>query len=160
MSTRCPTCSRPLGGDSYPDRILAMLAESDRPLMPAEISNHLGAQRTTIYQTLRRLTDRGSIRRAVVQGMTGYIIVPQQVGTTPHAEVDPAELADAKAEMQATMTDLAAYVSGVGRVSRERAIEYLARMGYPEALAQDIIGLTITADVVAIDGDSLVPGAS
>jgi predicted transcriptional regulator len=152
----CPTChQRIVEKPALTTRVLALLASAERPLAPKDIRAELNSGEGTTYQTLRRLAERGAIRKATIHNVgTGWVLAEQ--GVSPQPESDPIELAEAKAEMEATIRDLAAYVDGVGQVSRSRAVEYLARMDYPEALAQDIIGLAITAGQVAIDGDSLV----
>lgn len=145
MAARCPTCAKPLDGGTIADRLLALLGESERPLASAELARSLGAKRTTIYQTTRRMVDRGAIRRAVIGGLTGWILVPhppieQQGGIPPSERAEMDRLGQA-------MADLVGYVSAAGGITRTAAERYLDELGVGNEL-----GTANIVEVMVTDG--------
>lgn len=154
MTARCPTCAKPLGGDTITDRLLALLAQSPRPLASVEIARSLGAQRTTIYQTTRRLADRGSIRRSVVQGVTGWVLVshslPEQ-GESPSPD---------ESRLSRAMADLVGYVIASGSVSRADGERYLDALGVGDAMGTgEIVSGMVESGLLAESGGYLTSTA-
>lgn len=155
MATHCPTCNHVLGGGSISERLLALMVEEGRPLMPAEIAHRLRVQRTSVYQTLRRLSDRGSVRRGVIQGESGYIISPQG-GTPPAAGLSASDLDEGREMLSQALRDLVSYVASARVVGRQSAVEFLGKLGCDELTAQDIIGLAIQGELLGADEGNLV----
>lgn len=82
-STVCPTCGHLIKPDSLTRRIIVLLSQSSFPVSPASIRHATGATSGTVYQTLRRLGERGVIRRASRGGMSGWEINPSGQSTQP-----------------------------------------------------------------------------
>lgn len=61
------------------------------PVAPAAIRAQTGAQSTTVYQTLRRLAERGLIRRSTQGGTSGWELVPtgETASRVPEFESNP-----------------------------------------------------------------------
>jgi hypothetical protein len=73
-TTVCPTCGHAIDPTSLTQRILTLLEHSPFPVSPASIRQSTGSSSGTVYQTLRRLSERGVIRRANRGGMAGWEI--------------------------------------------------------------------------------------
>jgi hypothetical protein len=79
----CPTCGHAIDPGSLTQRIVVMLNQASFPISPAAIRNATGATSGTVYQTLRRLAERGVIRRASRGGMSGWEINPSGENDQP-----------------------------------------------------------------------------
>jgi predicted transcriptional regulator len=157
MSERCPTCSQPLAAGTISSRMLAlMVREGGRPLTSAEIARTLGVQRTTIYQTTRRMMERGSIRKATMAPHgTGWVIVQQE------SIVDMATERDMQDQMREVLEglvqDLVAYVGAVQSIPRPAAIDYLQRVGGIDGqTAGDLIDIALQSQRIRAEGINLV----
>lgn len=77
------------------DRIRYMLAgDPERVFPPREIRLALQSGEATTYQTLRRMAEKGEIRKSTVRGVTGYRLAQEVIETDGGVPpVDPAESA-------------------------------------------------------------------
>ncbi len=154
MTTRCPTCSHVLDEDTVSGRLLAALASAEYPMQPAALAKTTGATRTTVYQTLRRMADRGSIRRVIRRGMSGYELVP-------HSPIEEGESPSPDEQrLSRAMSDLVGYVAASGSVSRVGAEQYLDALGVGDALGTgEIVEGMIESGLLAQTGDYLTSTA-
>lgn len=152
MTTRCPTCAQPLGG-ALTDRLLVYLAKTaPRPIQARELAKELKAQRTTVYQTLRRLCDRGSIRRASIQGVgQGWILTPQAPVLAAYA---PADGVDRMAGYMEVVQELA--VDGGGYVARGTVVAMLSAEGLDGEEVEDLIAAMVEGGMLIDEGARLV----
>lgn len=92
MDSTCPTCGHKVDPGSITQQILYRLRTSSRPVSPSALRAATGVNTNTMYQTLRRLQERGLIRRATNDGVSGWIMVAAQEsdrGKTPSFESQP-----------------------------------------------------------------------
>jgi hypothetical protein len=134
----CPTCQQvwperlPL-----PVRVRAALAAAGHPIRPRDLRRMLEVTDAVLYQTLRRMADRGEIRRVITAEGNGYILVPEQ-GDTPSPEDDPAVSA---------VNDLRLYVESVGGIVKDRAVNFMERLGVEHRQAEVMLASALEAGV-------------
>lgn len=127
MTLRCPTCSHVLDADGVPERSIAertvalLVSASPRPVAAGEIARTLQVQRTSVYQSLRRMADRGAIRRAVIQGHSGWTIVPQELPNASGMDQEGRRMAKA-------LEGLIGYVDSVDSLGLDSALRYLSHL--------------------------------
>lgn len=141
----CPTCQQPWPETlPIPVRIRAALAAAGTAMRPRELRQVLGVTDAVLYQTLRRMTDRGELVK-VVRGTSdsGYTLAPEQ-GDTPSPEDDPAVSA---------VNDLRIYVESVGSIMKDRAVSFLERLGVERRQAEVMLASALEAGVLVDDGD-------
>jgi hypothetical protein len=133
-------------------RIRAVLAESGYPVQSKDIRKKVDVTSAVLYQTLRRMVERGEIVKTGVpaqggnaaQGimptpaMVGYVLVGGDEAVTvdmPGAGV---------AEVHAALSDLTGYIDGVGTLARASAIRFLERRGIESELAEVLVESAVT----------------
>lgn len=92
MTKYCPTCQQAVPDKPpLPVRIRAALAAAGQPLPPKDLRRITGAGEAVMYQTLRRMVERGDIRKSTKPSTgTGYILasgegIPEpDEGGVPH----------------------------------------------------------------------------
>lgn len=140
------------------DQVLALLATSSTPLPPRAIRKALGSAEGTTAVTLRRMVDRGLIRKATVdKGITGYVaivevqfveegIIPAPVGSEEEDEVG------------GILQELVAYVGSTPhRVQpwRNAVLLLSKRFDLTAEQAEQFVGLAVSQGRLERDGEFL-----
>lgn len=138
MTERCPYCAKPLEEDTLTSRVLAALAPGI-PMSPAALSRMLDARRTMVYQTIRRLRERGSIVRKIdpTTGESGWVAAefpdrPEAQGSSTDLAQDP--------QIQEWASEAWAYMGAREGVSDESAISMLRNRGAGPEEAAFVVG--------------------
>lgn len=132
----CPTCHQPVP-DALPlaTRIRAALAAAaPQPLPPKRIRQLCDSNEAVTYQTLRRMRDRGEIRKSITAFGEGWILVPEE-GDIPQVE-------DAQTH---AISNLETYVESAGGVSIKSAVGFLKNLGIEDEMAEVIVESAIKA---------------
>lgn len=153
----CPTCHQTIPEKTpLPTRVLSLLANADHPMPPREIRHALGSGEGTTYQTLRRLAEKGAIRKSTIHGVgTGWALVDQG-GIPPAVGLSASDLDEGREMLSQALRDLVSYVASARVVGRQSAVEFLGKLGCDELTAQDIIGLAIQGELLGADEGNLV----
>lgn len=151
MTRYCPSCQQAVPDPlPLPVRIRRELAQAESPLTAAELRSQTGTSTAVMYQTLRRMKERKEIRKSTHPSFgSGYILTEQEV-------ITPDEKPSTSPALPGLIADLSQYVGAVERVSEDRAMAYLLRLGAEQDVAEVVIAACLETGMLTRDEADLV----